>query len=267
MSPVVLRLEADPGMPVEMTGITPEALAGRDAASLEAVPLLAGNRRLPVGELFRVTAGEDAHLVIEGSTRRLDRLGAGMAGGTLEIHGDAGAALGLEMRGGRLSLLGSAGDHAGAAMRDGLITITADAGAFLGAALPGTMHGMEGGAILVQGEAGERLGDRMRRGLIAVGGPAGAYAAARMIGGTVLLTACGPWPGYGMRRGTLLLREAPEGGLPLFADTGRHDLPWLALLRRHLEALGWQREAWSTRVQRLAGDMTVGGKGEILLTA
>jgi hypothetical protein len=69
-----------------------------------------------------------------------------------------------------------------------------------------------------------------------------------------------------MRRGTMLLTEPPEGGLPLFADAGEHDLPWLALLERHLQALGWEGSWPGTRVRRMAGDVTVGGKGEILLS-
>ncbi len=268
MSSVVLRLKADPGLPVDMTGILPETLAGRDEAALTGTPLQVGNRRVPLGDLFDARPGDMPHLVIEGSTKHLDRLGAGMAGGTLEIYGDAGAWLGLDLRGGRLGLFGTAGDFVGADMRDGLITVAADAGAFVGGALPGDMHGMVGGAILIQGSAGDRLGDRMRRGVIAAGGAVGAYAAARMIGGTVVLsTGCGPWPGYGMRRGTILMLEPPTADLPLFAETGHHDLPWLNLLGRYLQGLGCQGSRPGSRVRRLAGDVTVGGRGEILLAA
>jgi len=267
MSATVLRLESDPGAPVDMTGVLPSNVAGRDEATTAAIPLQVGNRRVPLGELFHVHPGDGPHLVVEGATRRLDRLGSGMAGGTLEVYGDVGAWLGHDLRGGRLSLFGSAGDFAGAAMRDGLITVAADVGAFLGAGLPGDMHGMAGGAILVLGNAGDRPGDRMRRGVISVRGTTGVYAASRMIGGTVVLAqAPGAWAGYGMRRGTMLLTEPPEGGLPLFADTGEHDLPWLALLERHLQALGWEGSWPGTRVRRMAGDVTVGGKGEILLS-
>jgi formylmethanofuran dehydrogenase subunit C len=267
MSAVVLRLESDPGAPVDMTGVLPGKVAGRDEAAIAAMPLQVGNRRVPLGELFHVHPGADPHLVVEGATRRLDRLGSGMAGGTLEVYGDVGAWLGHDLRGGRLSLFGSAGDFAGAAMRDGVITVAADVGAFLGASLPGDMHGMAGGAILVEGSAGDRLGDRLRRGVIAVRGTTGVYAAARMIGGTIVLgEAPGAWAGYGMRRGTMLLTDSPEGGLPLFADTGEHDLSWLALLERHLRARGWEGSWPGTRVRRMAGDVTVGGRGEILLS-
>jgi formylmethanofuran dehydrogenase subunit C len=106
----------------------------------------------------------------------------------------------------------------------------------------------------------------MRRGLIAVGGRVGDYAAARMIGGTLLARGgCGTYPGYGMRRGSLLLALPPAAPLQLFADNGPHDLPWLGLLARHLAGLGWQGEAFPTRVRHLTGDVTAGGKGEMLL--
>jgi formylmethanofuran dehydrogenase subunit C len=268
--PVVLRLEEDPGLPVDMTGVLPERLAGLNEAEVAAVPLQVGNRKLPLGELFRVTPGDAAHLVVEGATRRLDRLGAAMAGGAIEAYGDAGAYLGLGMRGGRIGLFGSAGDFAGAAMRDGAIVVGADAGDFVGGALPGDAHGMAGGAVLIGGDAGDRAGDRMRRGTIAVRGATGAYPASRMIGGTVVVGgACGAWPGYGMRRGTVALAHDPGGRLPapLFADAGEHDLPWLALLDRHLRALGWEGGPVGRRVRRLAGDLSVGGRGEVLVAA
>jgi hypothetical protein len=52
-----------------------------------------------------------------------------------------------------------------------------------------------------------------------------------------------------------------------FADTGRHDLTWLTLLDRHLATLGWQGVRPGLRVRRLTGDVTAGGKGEMLIAA
>ncbi len=266
--PAVLRLEADPGLPVDMTGVLPERLAGRAEGEVAAVPVRVGNRRVPLGELFRVTPGAEPHLLVENASPRLDRLGAGMVAGTIEVHGDVGAYLGLHLRGGRIVAAGGAGDFVGAEMRGGTISVRANAGAFLGASLPGSAHGMSGGAVLVRGDAGDRACDRMRRGLVAVGGRVGDYAAARMIGGTLLARGgSGAYPGYGMRRGSLLLALAPEAPLQLFADDGLHDLPWLGLLGRHLAGLGWDLEPFPNRVRHLTGDVTAGGKGELLLAA
>ena len=264
--PVTLRLLADPGLAVDMTGVLPERLAGLGEAEVAALPVRVGNRLVPLGELFRVTPGDDPYLIVEDSARRLDRLGAGMVAGTLEAYGDVGAYLGLHLRGGRIVATGSAGDFVGAEMRGGTIAVRADAGAFLGAHLPGSAQGMAGGSILVDGSAGDRAGDRMRRGLIAVGGRVGDYAAARMIGGTLLARGgCGVYPGYAMRRGSLLLARGPATALQLFADNGLHDLPWLGLLGRHLAGLGWQQEPFPSRVRHLTGDVTGGGKGEMLV--
>lgn len=268
MTAVVLTFKADPGLPVDMTGVVPAALAGLPEGTAAAIPVRVGNREVPLGELFGVRAGDEPDLVVEGATRRLDKLGTGMVLGRLDVRGDAGAYLGLGLSGGRIALSGSAGDFAGAAMRDGLITVAGDAGAFLGGPLPGDPHGMAGGAILVAGSVGDRAGDRMRRGTVAVGGSAGAWLASRLIGGTIVLGgACGPWPGYGMHRGTVLLVQAPAEPPATFADNGTHDLPWLTLLDRHLAALGWQGPRPARRVRRLTGDVTAGGKGEMLIAA
>jgi formylmethanofuran dehydrogenase subunit C len=265
---VILTFKADPGLPVDMTGVLPAALAGQPEGTATVMPLRVGNRQVPLGELFGVRAGDEPDVVVEGATRRLDRLGAGMTVGRLDVRGDAGAYLGLGVSGGRIALSGNAGDFAGAAMRDGLITIAGDTGALLGAPLPGDPHGMAGGAILVAGDVGDRAGDRMRRGIVAVGGSAGAWLAARFIGGTIVLGgACGPWPGYGMHRGTVLLAQVPTEPPATFADNGIHDLPWLTLLDRHLAALGWQGPQPARRVRRLTGDVTAGGKGEFLIAA
>jgi formylmethanofuran dehydrogenase subunit C len=264
----LLRLKADPGLGLDMSNALPEQLAGLDERSLAARPLQLGNRRVPMGELFDVCPGDTTEVVVEGSSRRLERLGAGMTVGGLTIEGDAGACLGVEMRGGTIEVHGSAGDLAGAAMRDGLIRISGSAGHFMAASLPGDMHGMAGGAILVGGSAGDRLGDRMRRGVIAVAGGCGDFLASRLIGGTILLGGerCA-WPGYGMRRGSLVFLD-PKASLPhLFTDGGAHDLTWLTLLDRHLASLGWQGPRPPGRARRLTGDVSVGGKGEILLAA
>src|SRR5262249_572782 len=66
----------------------------------------------------------------------------------------------------------------------------------------------------------------------------GACAAARMIAGTLVVLGpeLGPYPGFGMKRGTLLHLARPQRELPSFADCGRHDLGFLRLLLRDLRA-------------------------------
>jgi formylmethanofuran dehydrogenase subunit C len=132
------------------------------------------------------------------------------------------------------------------------------------------MKGMSGGLVVVRGNAGDRVGDRMRRGTIIVEGDVGGYAASRMIAGTVVAlgSAVGPYPGFAMKRGSLVLLSRPGRTLPTFADCGRHDLAFLRLLLRALRGRSPRLDDLAARpplVQRLAGDQSVAGKGEILL--
>ena len=268
MSAVRLRFRETTTLPVDARVLAPDRLAGRSAAELAAIQLQLGNRRVPLGDLAEIAAGDAPELVIEGSFAALDRLGHDMAGGLLQIYGDVGAYLGQGMAGGRIELFGSAGVYAAAQMRGGTIQVTAHAGDFLGAALPGDAAGMEEGVVLVGGDAGDRVGDRMRRGLIAVHGRLGDYPASRMIGGTIVaLRGCGIDPGYAMRRGSLYLGHGPGNLLGTFMANGTHELGWLRLLSRLLAAEEPPLALPGTRVARWTGCASVGGKGEVLVAA
>lgn len=89
-----------------------------------------------------------------------------------------------------------------------------------------------------------------------------------MIAGTLVgLGPAGPWPGSLMRRGTLLLAREPERLLPSMADCGSHRLGVLTLLVRaygHLSP-GLAALGETPRTRRWAGDLAVGGLGEILV--
>jgi formylmethanofuran dehydrogenase subunit C len=252
-----------------LSSLTPDKLQGVDAAAIAGLPLQCGNRAITLGDLFAVAAGDADDLRLVGDCGKLDRIGAEMTRGAITVEGDAGAYLGHAMRGGRIHVQGSAGVGAAQEMRGGEIAIDGNAGDFLGGARPGEMKGMSGGLVTVRGNAGDRAGDRMRRGTIVVEGSLGAYAASRMIAGTVLaLGAAGPCPGFAMKRGSLILLRRPERTLPTFADCGRHDLAFLRLLLRSLKGRSSRLDELASRppiVQRLAGDQSVGGKGEILL--
>lgn len=270
MSPLVLTLKAPPPLRADLSALTPDTLQGAaDAASIARRPLQLGNRAATVGDLFIVTAGDADDVRFVGDCRKFDRIGAGMTRGSITIEGDAGAYLGHAMRGGRIRVQGSVDVGAGQELRGGEIVIDGNAGDFLGGARPGEMKGMSGGLVLVRGSAGDRVGDRLRRGTIIVEGNLGAYAASRMIAGTVigLGSAIGPYPGFAMKRGSLILLSRPERALPSFADCGRHDLAFLRLLLRTFKGRSPRLDALGSRapiVQRLAGDQSVGGKGEIL---
>ncbi len=107
----------------------------------------------------------------------------------------------------------------------------------------------------------------MRRGMIIVDGAVGAFAGAFMVAGTLAAGGgAGGHPGYGMRRGTLVLGRAPEALPAGFADGGAHDWVVLALLQRHCgDPESWLGSRTMSRARRLIGDLAEGGMGEILI--
>jgi formylmethanofuran dehydrogenase subunit C len=270
VSALILRLKARPPQRVDMTPVTPGNIGARGIADIVRMQLSMGNRRVFLGEIFDVTPGDSANIIIQSSSFRLDCVGAGLGSGSITVEGDAGACTGLGMRGGRLHVAGNVGPWAAAKMSGGTLSVAGHAGDFLGGALPGDMRGMNGGLVVVRGDAGARAGARMRRGVIAIAGAAGDHAGSRMIAGSLLVLGApaGAWPGFAMKRGSILLRELPRRMLPTFSDAGTHELGFLRLLSR---AIGTEATpaldlaALGTRVRRYVGDAAAAGKGEILV--
>ena len=266
MSALTLTLKHPPTGRLDLSPLVP-ALAAGAHSTLARLPLVLGNQKVALGELFAIDGDEPADCVLEGDLSRVDGIGTGLASGRLRVEGDAGAYLGLELAGGEILVRGDVGPGAAVAMRKGSIRIDGSAGDYLGGALPGAMKGMAGGQVVVHGNAGARCVDRMRRGAILVAGAVGDYAGSRMLAGSVLaLGGCGAHAGYGMRRGTLLVRGA-AGVDATFADCGEHVLPIVHLLFRSWQMLGGAFEGLaSTRhpVHRYLGDRAADGKGEIL---
>lgn len=270
MSGLALTLRAPPRQRLDLSPLVPDRLAGLDAVAIAAIELLSGNRRLPVGELFAVADGDPTDLSIRNACDKLDFIGRDMTVGTITVEGDAGAYLGLGLRGGHIHVRGHVGPWAGAAMQRGLIEVDGNAGDFAAGALPGETKGMRGGLIVIHGYAGDRAGDLMRRGILVIEGSAGSHAGSRMIAGTVVVLgeAVGPYPGFGMKRGSLILSHGPQRLSPTFADCGAHELGFLKLLP---QAVGGRSsrlaELWAVppRVRRFAGDLATGGMGEILI--
>ncbi|MBI1206023.1 MAG: formylmethanofuran dehydrogenase subunit C [Azospirillum sp.] len=263
-----LVLKQPTGPRIDMAPVLPQRLSALAAAEIRALPLTCGNRLRPLGALFDEEPGDQSGdgptLAIGAATARLDNLGRDMAGGTLAVEGDTGAFLGRRMAGGTITVTGSCGAHAAAGMTGGTLRVAGSAGDFLGAPAVGEVTGMAGGLVVIGGDAGDRVGERLRRGSILIGGGAGAYCGVAMIAGTIAVAGiCGDGPGFAMRRGSIILGTVPKR-LPVgFADSGRYSLPFLPLLRRHLA----RHAAWlagSGGADRWLGDLTAGGRGEIL---
>lgn len=262
MSALTLRLREEPPERLDLSGLLPALTAG-GASGLASLPVGTSRMGLRLGDCFEVSGEDGLDLRIEGGSPRLDRVGAGLAEGTLTVEGDVGQRLGQGMTGGTLRVLGSAGPFAGAGATAGLISIEGDAGERAGGAFFGAPVGLDGATLLISGRSGPFLGDRMRRGLI-VTGAAADYAGARMVGGTIVAGTAGAAPGYAMRRGTLLVGE--HGPLISgFVPTGTHRLVFARLLQRTLQALAPHLAGLAEGdLDRHAGDLATLGKGELL---
>lgn len=266
MSALVLRLRAALPAPLDAAPLQPARFAGLAPAEIARTPLRLGNREVPLGELFDVT-GDPAsgELVIEGGDAKLDRLAAGLAAGTIRVLGDVGDELAREAGGGRIEVEGSAGAFACTGMREGTVVVRGDVGPHAASRRTGLRWGMQGGVLWVEGRLGDFAGERMRRGIV-VAGSAGARIGTFLSAGTILVRgAAGPEPGFGLRRGSLILLHPPAELPPTFVDCGVHRFLFTELLVRELEARALPSVDLRRRFRRHLGCTASGGRGEILI--
>ncbi|MEQ8662700.1 MAG: formylmethanofuran dehydrogenase subunit C, partial [Gammaproteobacteria bacterium] len=225
MTRLELTLAATPVGALDLSPLTPTALAGLDLDQVRRLRLRHGTRSTALGDLFAVNGVAGDVLALRGLTSGCLRAGAGLTTGTIEINGNPGDELGRGMSGGEIHVRGNVGDGVGLGMQGGVIRVLGSAGDRVGGMLPGATRGMNEGTIIVTGDAGERVGERMRRGLIVVCGDTGGYTGDRMLAGTIIvLGACGPHAGAGMRRGTLMLADRPAAMPATFNACGTFGL-------------------------------------------
>ncbi|MFG1428280.1 formylmethanofuran dehydrogenase subunit C [Roseixanthobacter glucoisosaccharinicivorans] len=265
MSGYELRLRGSLAARLDLSGITPHALAELSRSEVERLPLAYGTTRLPLGELFAVVPAAEGVLRISGDPR-LDFVGAALAPGEMMVSGPVGAFAGAQMVGGELIIEGDAGEGVGSGMSGGRIQVRGHVGARLGGPLPGARIGMSGGTIEIRGDAGPLAAANMRAGLMLVHGDVAEHAARGMIAGTIAIAGTlGPQAGAGMKRGTLLLAREPLLLGPGFGDAGEHDLIALHLLARRVPQLAELFGGGiSGRARRYVGDRLAGGEGELL---
>jgi len=270
MTTWVLSLRQTPVLRLDLRRIVPLALAELSLGQIERLPIAHGNDTLPLAELCRVESATDngtATVVLEGDFSRCDRIGWELAGGRIEVHGSAGDYLGAGMTAGEIRVSGNAGVLAACEMQGGLLDVAGHVGDFAAAALPGSMDGMRGGTLIVRRSAGERFGDRMRRGTALVFGDAGAFLGSRMVAGSIAVGGrIGAHCAWGMRRGSIICAGAAPSIAPTFVPTGHDITVFWQLLARDLARFGGPFAGLPVkRIERIAGDLAVGGKGELLL--
>ena len=237
MNGYTLRWKTEVVGPIDGSVLRPDLLGSLDLATLHNTRLRVGRREYRLDDLFTMEGTPGPQLTVTGSPCFMN-LGQGMATGQLVVLGAAGEYCGQGMTGGSLAVHGDAGDFLGASMSGGLLRVQGNAGANVGGPSMTSTRGMTGGEILVHGAAGERLGFRMRRGLIAVAS-AGPYPGYALLAGTLLILQ-GPLlhPGIELRRGTLIgldRTQPPELGSHFRFDYRTRPLILKILLGRLLE--------------------------------
>ncbi|CAD6543712.1 Formyltransferase/hydrolase complex Fhc subunit C [Paraburkholderia hiiakae] len=271
MKRTTLRIKQPPALRIDARTLLPVTLAALDKGEIERLPLWHGTERIVLADLFEVSAQTTPEcgpcVVFEGDMRRFDRIGSTMEAGAIVVEGGVGDLLGVQMRAGEIIVRGGSGSFAACEMAGGRIEIGGNCGDFASAALPGSMDGMRGGTLVVRGDAGERLGDRMRRGTVLVFGNAGAFAASRMVAGTLgIAGSVGEHLAYGMRRGSLILPgvRALSGTHRFVENHADVDVFWRLITRSLAREGGAFGELAQRAPLRFVGDVSVGGKGELL---
>jgi formylmethanofuran dehydrogenase subunit C len=262
-----LTLHTAPEVPLEAEHISPERLAGLDAAAIAALPVLYGNRRAALGDFFRVDGTADDELRLSGDLSKVKLIGCGMTRGRIVIEGDVGMHAGAQMRGGEIIVEGNAGDWLGAEMIGGRIVVRGNAGHLVGSVYRGGSKGMLGGEIIVHGRAGNEIGNGMRRGLIAIGGDSGDFTGVNLLAGTIVVLGAMGWrSGAGMKRGTIVSMQ-PARILPTFTYACTYRPAFLRIYLSHLRALGLPIDATQIdgAYRRWSGDANELNRGEILL--
>ncbi len=256
---------------IDLSGITPDRLAGLHDSAVAKLPIEADGRRCELGFLFAVEgSADDGRIRCRGDFSRVHAVAAGMVSGTIEVSGSVGRRCGAGMTGGSVQVGGDAGDWLAAEMAGGTIRVAGSVGDNAAAAFSGSREGMRGGMVVISGSAGSLAGSRMRRGILAIAGDCGAATGFELRAGTVLVGGTlGSHPGLGMRRGSIIAAGLPPDLPATFLPGATWSPAFLPLLARKLATAGFRPSApepnflggtWT----QWHGDALAGGRGEIL---
>jgi formylmethanofuran dehydrogenase subunit C len=268
--PLKLTYTGQTSIPVEVEGLTPDAVRTLPLGDIERFDVFHGNEKAHLADFFKVSGdAADARFELEGDLSGVHWIGAGMTEGEIQINGNAGRHIGSEMRGGEIHVHGDAGDWVGAEMYGGLIHVRGRAGHLIGAAYRGSARGVRNGTILIEGDVGNEIGHTMRRGMIAIGGSCGDMAGFNMIAGNIFVFGgAGIRPGAGMRRGTIgFFGEERPTILPSFRRASKFDPLFLQMAFKQLRGyeFGVSEELTAAQFELFHGDFIEGGRGEIIL--
>lgn len=264
---ITFHLKRQPAVPLEAEVLSPDVVCEKSNAEIRALTVYHGKRQLPLSEFFEVEGERSDAITLHGDLKKVRWIGRKMSKGSITVHGNVGMHLGAYMKGGRIEVFGDVSDWIGAEMRQGFIHVHGNAGGQIGAAYRGSLAGMKNGTIIVDGSAGIEVGMRMRKGTIILAGPARDFAGLQMKGGTIILMSgaeirTGAW----MKRGTIISMK-PLQMMPTFAYATEYNPSFLNVYAKHVKQFGIElpHRANAGVYQRFAGDLSVPGKGEILI--
>ena len=265
--PTTFHLKQQPVVPLEAEVLSPDVISGLSNHDIRKLIIYHGKRQVPLEEFFDVEGDGSEDIVLQQTTSKLRWVGRAMTKGSVTVHGSVGMHLGAYMKGGRIEVHGDASDWIGAEMKNGFIHVRGNAGGQIGGGYRGSLQGMKNGLIIVDGSAGLEVGLRMRRGTIVLGGPARDFTGLQMKGGTIILLSgaeirTGAW----MNRGTIISMK-PLTMMPTFAESSQFNPTFLNVYAQHLKPFGVTLPFAANEgcYQRYAGDLSVPGKGEILV--
>ena len=249
MSGLLARVTAA-AEPADFSGVLAGAWTALAPAELARRTVVVGRQgELPLGDVCEVTGTPDGTIRFTGELSRVTRLGAGLTEGAVVVEGSVGDEVGLGMAGGSLEVRGDAGERAGGTA-------------------PEARRGMTGGELVVHGSAGASAGALMRRGLLAIGGAVGHHAGAGMIAGTLVAFGdVGAAAGLWSKRGSIAaLAGVTIPSTYRYACTYQpiHLRLTLTRLRSRYGLLAGEHHL-SGYYRRYSGDLADLGKGEILV--
>src|SRR3989304_982692 len=115
MGEIILTFKGMGGstVPLEADPITPDLLQLKVRAEIERLPLYHGNEQLLLGDFFSVKGERSNQIRLRGDLSQVKNIGVGMQTGRIVIESSIGMHVGARMAGGEIQVHGNAGDWAG----------------------------------------------------------------------------------------------------------------------------------------------------------
>jgi formylmethanofuran dehydrogenase subunit C len=265
---ITFALVKEPDLPMEVEFLTTDKLASKSVEEISQMQAYEGKIACPASDVFEITGepattAEETKIVIQGSTKKLRRIGENMTAGEIEIFGDVGMHVGDGMKGGKIVVHGSVDHYAASQMEGGELWVEGDAGDYLGAAYRGEWRGMKGGKIFIDGNVGFEMAAWLRgtkasqehgEPLIHVKGNVGQHAGHHNHGGFIVIEGnAEPKLGSEMGRGEIVILGTADVLASFSLDEGEVDT--MASLNLAGPFIVY------------SGDNGIGGKGKIYVKA